>query len=249
VSVIDTATNTVIATAPADPGPFGVVVANEKVYVANWTSPFTVTVVTWWPIRWLRRSPSLPVRTLRSWRRNRSNVSVIDTGTDTVIATIPVPISISTTVSSDGTRVYVSAANHLHGFDVVTNQFVVGSDYIGGPGGVSVTQHNSRVYAVNVGWNAVMVVDPVMARWPRRFRSVAAPWRTAILFSQGRRWPALPARQTVMTRASALAKQYGGLNNAAAALGYPSAKALQNTIEAYCEGWPLPGRTERGSAL
>ena len=39
-----------------------------------------------------------------------------------------------------------------------------------------------------------------------------------------------------MTRASALAKQYGGLNNAAAALGYPSAKALQNTIEAYCEG-------------
>ena len=89
---------------------------------------------------------------------------VIDTGTDTVIATIPVPISVSATVSSNGTRVYVSAGNHLHGFDVVTNQFVVGSDYIGGPGGVSVTQDNSRVYAVNFGWNAVMVVDPVTAR-------------------------------------------------------------------------------------
>ena len=34
---------------------------------------------------------------------------------------------------------------------------------------------------------------------------------------------------------SALTQQYGGLNNAAAALGYSSAKALQNTIQAYCE--------------
>jgi hypothetical protein len=34
---------------------------------------------------------------------------------------------------------------------------------------------------------------------------------------------------------SALAQQYGGLNNAAVALGYPSVSALQNAIEAYCE--------------
>jgi len=34
---------------------------------------------------------------------------------------------------------------------------------------------------------------------------------------------------------SALAQQYGGLNNAAAALSYPSVSALQNAIEAYCE--------------
>jgi probable HAF family extracellular repeat protein len=35
---------------------------------------------------------------------------------------------------------------------------------------------------------------------------------------------------------SALTQQYGGLNNAASALGYSSAKALQNTILAFCEG-------------
>jgi hypothetical protein len=35
---------------------------------------------------------------------------------------------------------------------------------------------------------------------------------------------------------SALAKQYGGLNNAAAALGFDSVNALQNTIMAFCEG-------------
>jgi len=35
---------------------------------------------------------------------------------------------------------------------------------------------------------------------------------------------------------SALARQYGGLNAAAAALGYPSVRALQEGIMAFCEG-------------
>ena len=35
---------------------------------------------------------------------------------------------------------------------------------------------------------------------------------------------------------SQLAKQYGGLNGAAAALGYSDVSSLQNSIEAYCEG-------------
>ena len=43
VSVMDTATNTVIAAAPPGPNPFGVIVANEKVYIASSASPFTVT--------------------------------------------------------------------------------------------------------------------------------------------------------------------------------------------------------------
>jgi hypothetical protein len=35
---------------------------------------------------------------------------------------------------------------------------------------------------------------------------------------------------------SALAQQYGGLNNAAAALGYSTVDALQNAIMEFCEG-------------
>ena len=38
------------------------------------------------------------------------------------------------------------------------------------------------------------------------------------------------------TSVSALAKKYGGLNAAAAALGYPSVTALQNAIAAFCGG-------------
>jgi hypothetical protein len=34
---------------------------------------------------------------------------------------------------------------------------------------------------------------------------------------------------------AALARQYGGLNAAAAALGFDSVKALQDAIEDYCE--------------
>jgi len=34
---------------------------------------------------------------------------------------------------------------------------------------------------------------------------------------------------------SALARQFGGLNNAAAALGYPSVQALQKAIMEFCE--------------
>ena len=34
---------------------------------------------------------------------------------------------------------------------------------------------------------------------------------------------------------SALARQYGGFNNAAAALGYPSVNALQNAIMEFCK--------------
>jgi hypothetical protein len=37
---------------------------------------------------------------------------------------------------------------------------------------------------------------------------------------------------------SALAKQYGGINNAASQLGYPSVSALQSEISVYCEGSP-----------
>jgi hypothetical protein len=35
---------------------------------------------------------------------------------------------------------------------------------------------------------------------------------------------------------SALARQFGGLNNAAAALGFPSVQALQDAIMAFCQG-------------
>jgi hypothetical protein len=35
---------------------------------------------------------------------------------------------------------------------------------------------------------------------------------------------------------SVLARQFGGLNNAAAALGFPSVQALQDAIRAFCEG-------------
>jgi len=248
VSVIDTATNTVIAAAPTGPSPFGVVVANEKVYIASWASPFTVTVVdtvtnkviATIPIASESTAPELAAspdgRRVYVTNEIGDNVPVIDTGTDTVIATIPVSISQSATVSSDGTKVYISAGNHLHAFDVVTNKFVMGSDYIGGPGGVSVTQDNSRVYAVNFGWNAVMVVDAVTGAVAAPIPVGSGPLAYGNFIQPRPTFAGTPGKSNCHGQSvSALAKQYGGLNNAAVTLGYPSVSALQNAIEAYCE--------------
>jgi hypothetical protein len=44
---------------------------------------------------------------------------------------------------------------------------------------------------------------------------------------------------------SALARQFGGLNNAAAALGFPSVQALQDAIKAFCRGGREGEREER----
>ena len=48
---------------------------------------------------------------------------------------------------------------------------------------------------------------------------------------------------------SALAQKYGGLSAAAAALGYPSVRALQEVILAYCEVRPIPGDFRTRSPL
>src|SRR6266404_2469698 len=84
MSVIDTATNTVIATIPVSDRPFSVVVTPDgsKVYVTNNNSG------------------------------NPRTVSVIDTATNTVIATIHVgakPFGVA--VTPDGSKVYVANNN------------------------------------------------------------------------------------------------------------------------------------------
>ena len=101
VSVIDTATNTVIATIPVGIGPRGVAVTPDgsKVYVTNVQLP------------------------------NPSVVSVIATATNTVIATIPLGgESNGVAVTPDGRKVYVanSGSNNVFVIDTATNA-VIGS--------------------------------------------------------------------------------------------------------------------------
>ena len=85
-----------------------------------------------------------------------NNVSVIDTSTDTVTATVPVgdyPYGVA--VNPDGTKVYVtnSLSNNVSVIDTATNNVTatvnVGSD----PYGVAVTLDGTKVYVTNYGNN------------------------------------------------------------------------------------------------
>ncbi len=93
---------------------------------------------------------------------NSDNVSVIDTASNTVTATVGVgdgPFGVA--VTPDGTRVYV--ANYGGGTvsvirtsdNTVTATVGVGS----GPVGVAVTPDGARVYVANFGGNTVSVID------------------------------------------------------------------------------------------
>jgi YVTN family beta-propeller protein len=135
VSVIDTATNTVVGS-PITVGqiPVGAAVTPDgsKVYVAN---SFDNTV------------------------------SVIDTATNTVVTTIPVGGFLATprgvAVTPDGSKVYVTdrVSSTVSVIATATNT-VVGSPITVGhiPAGVAVTPDGSKVYVANQGSNNVSVI-------------------------------------------------------------------------------------------
>jgi len=183
VSVIDTATNTVVATVGVGSGPIGVAVNpnGTRVYVANLTSnsvsvidtgtntvvanvtlggsPFAVAV-----------NPSgtrVYVTTVFS-----NNVSVIDTGTNTVVATVAtgtMPGGIA--VSPSGARVYVAIVGTLTNpgstilvIDTATNA-TIGSVAVGAsPQAIAVNPAGTRVYATTAEPESVAVIDTASSR-------------------------------------------------------------------------------------
>jgi YVTN family beta-propeller protein len=125
-----------------------------------------------------------------------NTVSVIDTPTNTVTATIPVgssPTGVAAT--PDGSKVYVTqgAANTVSVIDTATNT-VVGSPI---PVGRS-------------PWPTAIAIGPVTFAGTPGFSNCRGQ------------------------SGAALTQQYGSMNAAAAALGYPSVQALQSAIRTFC---------------
>jgi YVTN family beta-propeller protein len=119
--------------------------------------------------------------------------------------------------------------------DTATNAVIspvtVGLD----PLGVDVTPDGKRVYVANDLSGTVSVINTVADT----ITVGGQPLAFGRFIPSGKPLPKFagtPGKANCHGRSvSALAKQYGGLNNAAAELGYPSVSALQNAIEAYCE--------------
>jgi len=137
VSVINTTTNTVVATIPGvGTNPIGVAVSpnGSKVYVGD------------------------------AFISNEgvSKVFVIDTATNTVVASIPVGFGAAfVAISPNGSKLYVS--NHgtttVAVVDTATNTVSAWIQLSSNPGGLAVTPNGSKVYVADRPGNTVKVID------------------------------------------------------------------------------------------
>ena len=137
VSVIDTVTNTVVATVGVGDEPGGVTVnpAGTRVYVSNYLN-----------------GPNFI----------NGSVSVIDTATNTVIDNMVTGRgTYSLAVNPAGTRLYVTneGTDNVSVFDAATNAFVATVAVGSFPRGVVVNPSGTRVYVANNESNSVSVID------------------------------------------------------------------------------------------
>jgi YVTN family beta-propeller protein len=154
VSVIDTATNTVVATVPVGFSPFGVAITPDgtHAYVTNGNSKSvsvidtaTNTVVATVPVGNDPRGVAITPDGTQAYVTNElsDTVSVIDTATNTVVATVPLvglfPSGVA--ITPDGAQAYVAISDSgaVSVIDTATNTVVATVPVGRFPSGVAIT--------------------------------------------------------------------------------------------------------------
>ena len=172
VSVIDTASNTVIATIPVDPGPWEVALTPDgrHAYVTNNgfnrvsvidTASNVVTATI--PVGDHPQGAVVTPDGLRAYVTNNvsNSVSVIDTASNTVTATIPVGVSPqAVAVTPDGRHAYVTnySPDNVSVIDTASNTVTATIPVGLSPLAVAVTPDGRHAYVTNYG-NSVSVID------------------------------------------------------------------------------------------
>lgn len=176
VSVLDTATNTVVATIPVGTAPAGVAVnlLGTRVYVTNdydntvsVIDTSTNAVVATIPVGTEPYGVAVNPAGTRVYVANNNSwgsgtVSVIDTSSNTVVATIPVgtgPYGVA--VNPAGTRVYVTniSSSNVSVIDTSSNTVVATIPVGSYPRGIAVNPAGTRVYVANTVNGNVSVID------------------------------------------------------------------------------------------
>jgi len=186
VSVIDTATNTVVATVPVGIFPSGVAITpnGRRVYVTNIFNSISVidtatnTVVVTissgqFPTGIAITPDGTRAYVVDQFADNQGNntVSVIDTMTNSIVATIPVgrgPSEIA--ITPDGTRAYVPDQQDLiiSVIDTATNT-VVATIPARGTAGIAITPSGSQAYVTSPARAPSRSSTPLPIPWLRPF--------------------------------------------------------------------------------
>jgi YVTN family beta-propeller protein len=171
VSVVDTATNTVVATIATGPRPIGLAITPDRtrLYVANSDSDSisvvatsTNTVIGTIGVGAFPQGLALSPDGSHLYVTNSFSdfVSVITTASDAVTATIPVGIGPEgVAVSPDGSQVLVTVPDALLVIDAVSNAVVATIPVGSNPFGVAITPDGQHAYVASNGSDSVSVVD------------------------------------------------------------------------------------------
>ena len=173
VSVIDAATNTLIATVPVESSPVGVAITPDgtKAYVANRGSDIVSVIDTATnTVTAMVNVGSGPTGVVvtpdgkKAYVTNLygSDVSIIDTATNTVTATVPVgdyPFGVA--ITPDGAKVYVSNAGSstVSVIDTATNTVTATVPVGGWTLGTAVNPAGTKAYVTNYNDGTLSVID------------------------------------------------------------------------------------------
>lgn len=178
VAVIDTATNNVTARVPLGGGwPVGIEVnsAGTKLYVAS----AAIDVCTVYVIDTTTNTVSAKVNIGSSYpsritvnpagtrvyvtkQRDNTDISVINTATNTLMAPIIVePSTHDVALTPDGKKIYVTnfRGNITSIIDAATNKVTANISVGDSPCGIAVTQDGKKVYVLNYDSNTVSVIN------------------------------------------------------------------------------------------
>ena len=190
-------------------------------------------------------------------------LTIVDVGTSTVVDTVVLgsednggnayPEGVA--MSPDGKKVYVVTLLLPAGEPFFTTQVTVvdtatnaiaATIPVGANGGISITPDGGELYVVNAGANVVAVIDTATNATVAGVPVGTLPFSVGNFIQPAPRFAGTPGKANCHGQSvSALAKQYGGLNNATATLGYSSVSALQNAIMEFCDGSDQVASTSR----
>jgi len=139
-------------------------------------------------------------------------------------------------VSPNGSKVYVTNAfsHTVSVIDTAANMVVATIPVGFTPLGVAVNPDGSKVYVANV--SGVSVIDTATNTVTTTIPVGRAPVAFGVFIQPAPRFAGVAGSKNCHgTSVSALATKFGGLDAAAAALGFSNVQGLQDAIRVYCK--------------